>query len=148
MSEAESIPSKPKHESILAKKNELRRNGLPNSEFPLDTPSLAMGSLHLELTKRMNTLLLEFGIEEKDFLLVLNPGGNWDLKRWPQENFSRLIECLLGSFHPPSPKIEKDKNKQDFDGTATARFRPTTKADDGTMPMGAGLHLYWKIIYE
>jgi len=30
-------------------------------------------------------------IQAKDYLVVMNPGGNWDLKRWSGERFSRLI---------------------------------------------------------
>ena len=39
------------------------------------------------------------GMDEKDFLIVVNCGGNWDLKRWPKENFSRLIESLRREFN-------------------------------------------------
>ena len=36
-------------------------------------------------------------IDKNQYLIILNPGGNWDLKRWPLENFSRLIRGLVGS---------------------------------------------------
>ncbi len=36
----------------------------------------------------------EHAIREKDRVVVLNPGGNWDLKRWPKENFKKLLERL------------------------------------------------------
>lgn len=34
-------------------------------------------------------------INENDFLVVINPGGNWGLKRWPAKNFSRLMRGFL-----------------------------------------------------
>lgn len=39
-------------------------------------------------------LLMGKGISSSDFTVVVNTGGNWDLKRWPQENFVRLIGRL------------------------------------------------------
>lgn len=33
-------------------------------------------------------------IREDEILIVLNPGGNWDLKRWPPENFAQLGDRL------------------------------------------------------
>ncbi len=37
-------------------------------------------------------------IDKKDFLVILNPGGNWELKRWPLENFARLGDKLIGQY--------------------------------------------------
>jgi heptosyltransferase II len=34
------------------------------------------------------------GITDKDVLVVLCPGGNWDPKRWPKENFAELGDML------------------------------------------------------
>lgn len=39
-------------------------------------------------------LLKSNGINAGDYVIALNPGGNWDLKRWPAENFTRLIDAL------------------------------------------------------
>ena len=40
--------------------------------------------------------LLDAGhIREDDFVVAVNPGGNWDLKRWPHERFSLLISRLM-----------------------------------------------------
>lgn len=39
-------------------------------------------------------ILFSHNIHPQDFVVVVNPGGNWDLKRWPQKNFSLLIEHL------------------------------------------------------
>ena len=48
----------------------------------------------LSVEKDMENILRSKGIDENDFLVVVNPGGNWDLKRWPSENFSRLINII------------------------------------------------------
>lgn len=34
------------------------------------------------------------GITPEDYVIAVNPGGNWNLKRWPAENFSRLIDLI------------------------------------------------------
>lgn len=39
-------------------------------------------------------LLSGEGIDSKDTVVVLCPGGNWDPKRWPKENFARLGDLL------------------------------------------------------
>ena len=43
-------------------------------------------------------LLAENAIGEKDSVVVLNPGGNWNLKRWPKENFVKLSARLCAEF--------------------------------------------------
>lgn len=42
----------------------------------------------------VNRIWSEYALQEEDFVIILNPGGNWDLKRWPKENFARLITRL------------------------------------------------------
>ncbi|MBU4305253.1 MAG: lipopolysaccharide heptosyltransferase II [Candidatus Omnitrophica bacterium] len=39
-------------------------------------------------------ILDEAGIKGAGFV-ILNPGGNWRLKRWPAINFARLADCLI-----------------------------------------------------
>ena len=39
-------------------------------------------------------LLKSKGVGEDEEFIVLNPGGNWDLKRWPAENFALLGDEL------------------------------------------------------
>lgn len=41
------------------------------------------------------------GIGEKDEFIILNPGGNWDLKRWPPENFAKLGDRLREKYDIP-----------------------------------------------
>ena len=38
------------------------------------------------------------GVSEKDLLVVLCPGGNWDPKRWPKENFAKIGDLLAQKF--------------------------------------------------
>lgn len=38
------------------------------------------------------------GVKEDRPVIVLNPGGNWNLKRWPDENFARLGDRLAELF--------------------------------------------------
>lgn len=45
--------------------------------------------------RRLQDLLLKEGILPEEFLVVVNTGGNWDLKRWPKESFSVLIEKII-----------------------------------------------------
>jgi len=46
----------------------------------------------------VKTFLEKNCIGEKDFLAVLNPGGNWLPKRWPKENWAELAERLTEEF--------------------------------------------------
>ncbi len=49
--------------------------------------------------RAIDAKLAQFGIAHNDTLVVINPGGNWDLKRWPSEQFSRLVMQLAKDFH-------------------------------------------------
>ena len=40
-------------------------------------------------------LLSENGVSEKDKFIAINPGGNWDPKRWPRESFAELADRLM-----------------------------------------------------
>ena len=42
----------------------------------------------------LQDLLQDAGVSSEDFVLVVKVGGNWDLKRWPQENFVELIDNI------------------------------------------------------
>ena len=41
-------------------------------------------------------MLAASGINEGKEFIIVNTGGNWDLKRWPRENFAGLIRGLSG----------------------------------------------------
>ncbi len=45
-----------------------------------------------------NELLKKEGIKAGEDLIIINPGGNWLLKRWPKENFARLANALANRF--------------------------------------------------
>lgn len=47
-----------------------------------------------ESNRAAQEILKEHGIVDNEPFIVVNTGGNWDLKRWPKENFKRLIDCL------------------------------------------------------
>lgn len=49
--------------------------------------------------KKTKELLQKEGISDSDFLIAINPGGNWDPKRWPKENFAKLADELIKRFN-------------------------------------------------
>lgn len=51
-----------------------------------------------EDTEYIDSTLRENKLAATDFLVVINPGGNWDLKRWPQERFARLADRLTAEY--------------------------------------------------
>lgn len=56
-------------------------------------------STHLQVSeqsvKEVKELLSKYSIDQNDYCVVLNPGGNWDLKRWPIENYKKLLTMIL-----------------------------------------------------
>lgn len=56
----------------------------------LDVPSSNLAKIDQRLRKA--------GIKPEEHLVVINTGGNWDLKRWPAANFSILITRLVKDF--------------------------------------------------
>ena len=52
------------------------------------TVSIASETENRDLLKRHDA-------GDRDFLVVVHPGGNWDLKRWPVHHFTRLIDELM-----------------------------------------------------
>jgi heptosyltransferase II len=69
--------------------------------YELDVPE--------ERLKAIEEILREKGIDADDYLVVVNTGGNWDLKRWPYERFGQLICKLVRNFRvkvviPGAPK--------------------------------------------
>ncbi|MFA5276806.1 MAG: lipopolysaccharide heptosyltransferase II, partial [Candidatus Omnitrophota bacterium] len=46
----------------------------------------------------VDSFLKKNGIENDDFIAVLNPGGNWGPKRWPKEYWSELADILSSGF--------------------------------------------------
>jgi len=52
-----------------------------------------------EHEKKVKSLLSLKGIKEGDRFVVINPGGNWDPKRWPKENFAKLADRLIADYN-------------------------------------------------
>lgn len=46
----------------------------------------------------IETLFFEQGIAMRDFVVCLNPGGNWNPKRWPKEHFAQLADILMSEY--------------------------------------------------
>jgi lipopolysaccharide heptosyltransferase II len=68
----------------------------PFCEGELDRSyALKVSNSDSEYIKR---LLKENQIEEKDQLIILNPGANWVFKRWPVEHFAKLSDLLQDKF--------------------------------------------------
>ena len=44
-------------------------------------------------------ILRQKGIKDEDVFIVINPGGNWDLKRWPAENFAKLGDEIFSKLN-------------------------------------------------
>jgi len=75
--------------------------------------------------KTIEALLRKNSITPSDFLVVVNAGGNWDLKRWPKENFSLLIARLaqMGNVEIVLPGSGKDRALAE-EIAVKSRFRP------------------------
>lgn len=43
-------------------------------------------------------ILQQHGIAPNDLFFIINPGGNWNLKRWPKENFQLLAHELITQY--------------------------------------------------
>lgn len=46
----------------------------------------------------INQLLESESVKKDDLFIVLNPGGNWEPKRWPKENFVKLADALIEKY--------------------------------------------------
>ncbi len=49
--------------------------------------------------KAAEKFLVDNFVREDDFIVGLNPGGNWGPKRWPKENFSELADKFADKFN-------------------------------------------------
>ncbi|MBL7131106.1 MAG: lipopolysaccharide heptosyltransferase II [Candidatus Omnitrophica bacterium] len=48
--------------------------------------------------EHIKNLLIENGISDNDFVVAINPGGNWNLKRWPKGHFAELADKLVSDL--------------------------------------------------
>lgn len=60
---------------------------------------------------RVVDLLAKFGITREDNYIVINPGGNWNPKRWPVEYYAQLADRISQS---PGMKIVVSGAKKDI----------------------------------
>ena len=51
--------------------------------------------LKLDESDAVKTILKPLGVSAEDFLVIIHPGGNWNLKRWPAERFAILVKRLV-----------------------------------------------------
>lgn len=49
--------------------------------------------------KSIDGLLEREGVGREEKIVVINPGGNWDPKRWPKENFAKLADQIAKRFN-------------------------------------------------
>jgi len=54
--------------------------------------------LNIKDIQSLENKLNKLGVGSKDKLVVLNTGGNWDLKRWSKESFAQLAKRLNQDF--------------------------------------------------
>lgn len=52
-----------------------------------------------ENRKKAAELLSDKSLEGSNFLVAINPGGNWEPKRWPKDRFAKLANELVEKFH-------------------------------------------------
>ena len=58
--------------------------------------------------KKADRLLEKAGVHYDDQFVVLNPGGNWNPKRWPADRFAELADKLIEKYgiEPKAPMVE------------------------------------------
>jgi heptosyltransferase-2 len=61
--------------------------------IPLANKQVSLRVSEEELSKADNKLI-ELNISPRDFFVIIHPAANWNLKRWPKENFTLLIKRL------------------------------------------------------
>ncbi|MBU1887883.1 MAG: lipopolysaccharide heptosyltransferase II [Candidatus Omnitrophica bacterium] len=49
--------------------------------------------------KEAAKILREAGLKKEESFIAINAGGNWDLKRWPAENFAELGDRIYDKLH-------------------------------------------------
>jgi len=107
--------------AFLTHKIDLPRNNLHRSDCYLkviesfgikinDRKTLL--SISAEADQRIEKMLIENNISHKDFLIVVNPGGNWEHKRWDKHNYTFLIERLSTELNA---KVIISGSKKDID---------------------------------
>jgi len=84
------------------KKDSLHR--IDNYLYIIEKAGLKLEDRYLDLflspedEKFCDGFLAKNYVSDKDFLAVINPGGNWDLKRWPKDYWAKLSDSLINEF--------------------------------------------------
>ncbi len=84
-------------------------------EFFVDSKAMSM----------IADLLVKAKIERGTNYIVINPGGNWDLKRWPAENYVQLADRIMQEL---KYKIIISGAKKDIDLAQTINSKLKNKA--------------------
>jgi lipopolysaccharide heptosyltransferase II len=66
--------------------------------------------------KKASRILESKGINLNDDIVILNPGGNWDPKRWPVDKFAELADKLIKKYKIKVLITGVDKDKKLADG--------------------------------
>jgi len=93
---------------FLTSRIELPGQNIHRSDFYLnviETFGVPVGDRYTELAvspqekKETDQILWNENISPEDKMVVVHIGGNWDLKRWPQDNFAKLIRRIEEELH-------------------------------------------------
>jgi heptosyltransferase-1/heptosyltransferase-2 len=97
--------------------------------------------LKLEDIESLEAKLSKVGITRKDKFVVLNAGGNWDLKRWPADSFAALAKRMDQEFGFKVVFSGSEKDKESCQRMARSSFgRFIVLAGETTL--GESLALY------
>ena len=55
-------------------------------------------SVSAQHDEEIQNILKNVGVAREDFLVIIHPGGNWDLKQWSVQNFALLMDRLNTKF--------------------------------------------------
>jgi len=97
--------------------------------------------LKLEDMQKVDDKLSKAGIGPAEKYVVLNTGGNWDLKRWDADSFVRLAKRLQGEYALKIVFPGADKDREFCHGLAQA-IGPMAIVLAGTTTLGESLALY------
>ncbi|MBL7157120.1 MAG: lipopolysaccharide heptosyltransferase II [Candidatus Omnitrophica bacterium] len=64
--------------------------------------------------------LSKTAVEKEDFLVVINPGGNWAPKRWDEENFASISDILISKY---KVKVVASGAEKDIERTTRIKKR-------------------------
>lgn len=87
------------------------------------------------------------GIREEDILVILNPGGNWRCKRWPEESFARLGDRIVERYKAriviSGAKKDEDIGRRIY---SLMRYKPILAVGKTTLKQLAALCKRAKIV--